>query len=608
MAAAAAPKSGNLAQIAGNIKLDTMKFLHPDTCLAECTRVLTQLGRYSKQFPLINMNGKASDTSYTLVLDDAQRRNMPSFPNIATASGRDQHKHDNEQIFLLLQAIFGEAWTIITEDDFLDQSSYASVDCPYHVRDAHGNILERFPIAVVAINKLLEHCKEDANVVNEILRAKITSYAAPVSSSNDDIVRHNSQLQELQDLWNANKIHPHVLNTELTRIHQLVMTLKKVNKSDNPLQFPYETFLSTHRTETSLTKFLESLKTFIQAEIRNDQSFASATSTKPTDPRKRKISDLQVTANATLPGTRGTCPMHPNANHTAEECNALRRLAKEIHDPGARDQSKAPAGNDYKKSRYNNNRGPKTFHQPKASEPQKLHDPTGKYQGKNFDIKKWQAHHATPTSDSKTTEQDHQLAQALQAAIGPRVHFDSDQVHALCVVPQVTDSTDGPPIILETDSDAEDAEIMQEKANDAKDDVDDNDTMQDDVDADQWRYNYDADDMELQKFCELTDHYDLPEELQAKIEDFNDYVSTFATKKGDTTSEEYLLTRHLLLAGIHAHMQVWQATNPKTRFAKEEEEVFGNSSDEDDSDDEFENSNDPVDTDPDESPRATSKV
>ena len=67
--------------------------------------------------------------------------------------------------------------------------------------------------------------------MNEILRAKITSYAAPVSSSPDDIVRHNSQLQELQDLWNANKIHPHVLNAELTRIHQLVMTLKKVNSA-----------------------------------------------------------------------------------------------------------------------------------------------------------------------------------------------------------------------------------------------------------------------------------------------------------------------------------------------------------------------------------------
>jgi hypothetical protein len=70
-------------------------------------------------------------------------------------------------------------------------------------------------------------------------------------------------------------------------------------------------------------------------------------------------------------------------------------------------------------------------------------------------------------SDLNTTTQDHQLAQALQAAIGPRVHFDSDQVHALCVVPKVTDPTGTPPIIHVTDSDDDDIEIMEEKADDA---------------------------------------------------------------------------------------------------------------------------------------------
>ena len=65
--------------------------------------------------------------------------------------------------------------------------------------------------------------------------AKITAYTAPASFSNQDIMQHNEQLQELQNLWNANKLHPDVQTTELTRIHQLVMTLKKVTKSDNSL-------------------------------------------------------------------------------------------------------------------------------------------------------------------------------------------------------------------------------------------------------------------------------------------------------------------------------------------------------------------------------------
>ena len=592
------PKAaGNLAMVAASaIHLDIEKFLHPDTKLEETTRVLAHLRRLSQQFPFIDMNGKASDASYALVLNNDQRRGKPSFPNMNTASGREQHQHDNEQVFLLLQAIFGEAWTIITEDDFLDLSSYSSVDCPYHIRDDAGHILERFPIAAVAINKLLDHCKEDANVVNEILRAKITAYSAPASYSNADIMRHNKQLQELQNLWKANSLHPDVQATELTRIHQLVMTLRMVTKSDNPLKCPYESFLSIHRNETSFTKFIENLKSFVQGDIRNEQSFASATSKKPTDPRKRKTDELQVTANATLPGTQGTCPMHPNAKHTAEQCNGLRRLAKEIHDSGSSNGKETTN----KKPRSYNDRDhrPKTFHQPKASDSQKLHDPTGKYQGKNFDVNKWQAHHAQPSSD-----QDQQLAQALQAAMGPRVHFDSE-VNALCVVPRV----ETPPIILESASDAEDVETMQEKSDNGVGDdeaMDEDKPVKVDNDFDPFdddEFAYKSSDDVAQNFVYLADHYDLPEVLLDRIEAFHNYISNFAANKGDTTSEAYQLNRQLHLAGINAYMQDW-LPQAKTRSP------FSDSEDEDDEgeDEPPDNSDVPVDTDPD-SPRAQPKV
>ena len=89
----ATPKfPGNLAMVASAIRLDIERFLDPDGKLEECNRVLTQLIRLSRQFPLIHMNGKASNTSYTFILDNVQRRNAPSFPNLDTLAGREQHR------------------------------------------------------------------------------------------------------------------------------------------------------------------------------------------------------------------------------------------------------------------------------------------------------------------------------------------------------------------------------------------------------------------------------------------------------------------------------------------------------------------------------------
>ena len=56
-------------------------------------------------------------------------------------------------------------------------------------------------------------------------------------------------------------------------------------------------------------------------------------------------------------------------------------------------------------------------------------------------------------------------------------------------------------------------------------------------------------------------------------------------------------------------MNVWMDTNPKTRAAQQEEKIFGTSDeDEKDEDDADEASDETVDTDPDESPRAQPKV
>ena len=67
------------------------------------------------------------------------------------------------------------------------------------------------------------------------------------------------------------------------------------------------------------------------------------------------------------------------------------------------------------------------------------------------------------------------------------------------------------------------------------------------------------------KLHDFNDKHELPEELLAKIEDFNNYVSAFATKKADTTSEEYAsaaphntdLTFPQKAAPVGVHMGSW---------------------------------------------------
>lgn len=513
-----------------HLRADKDKFDNPDHRFGELTRIILKLIQASNLAPLANMKGVLFDVSYTLERVPEVRQAMLSFPDLNTAAGRKQHKENNEQMYIILQTIFGDAYPQISQN-FLPISEYNEAHSAYHIYDEHGVLKERFPIAAAAINKLFEYCKEDASVMNELLRKKIKLYKPPTTTETTSILDHNKTLQEIQDLWNANKMNPDVQSTEPTVIHQMRSRITYVGKevdqatntSMNPLNFPYEIFLHTNVNEKSLDTFLEKLKNFAQERIRADQ--AHETETKATTVLKAPGAKVFVANTATMQTAtmqKGKCPVHPNSDHTALQCQFLKRMAKNLH-PNTDAQGGTSSDRNMQgtarmerrasSSPYYKPRPPPADPRPQASASQKAKDPTGRYQGTNWDPRKWEANHATLGQEEKA-DGGVNLVQAMQAAISPRVHFDPTQLNAFAVIP-----------VTSTDMSIDDG----------------GSTMN----------------------IEPTNFIPPPEliDIIQKAEDFHDYLTQFTNNNHmpRDTMEAYLTKRRQLLDEINDDMASWNA-------------------------------------------------
>jgi hypothetical protein len=178
-----------------------------------------------------------------------------------------------------------------------------------HVRNAHGDIVERMPLVPLLIAKLKQ--KTYKHVHNKSLEGHIQGFKGPKDASDLTLTTITAWLDNTDKLWSMLKVYPECLATEGQRWSELLQQIKNWSTNDHN-KFPADFFINDMREKAkstgvkSLSSLISSFSEWIETEILERQESKSA-----------KV--ISVNATATV-----GCANHgPNANHTTAEYRGL---------------------------------------------------------------------------------------------------------------------------------------------------------------------------------------------------------------------------------------------------------------------------------------------
>ena len=310
-------KGGTWQDYLERYPVDTSKIGHPSTQFETTTEVLQHARDLAKQHLVSTMKLGLLPGSWCFETDPEKRKEHPDFPNMDTVRGRQIHKDLNLQMWLAIKDKLKKHLTHITAKGFVDDEAYDDDACEFHLRDAAGDITERFPILAYALQKINESAKGKSSVVKESLRQLIYGLKAPTTISDAAIIAMNDQCHQIAHKWGA--YNSLVKSSEPELVEDVLEMIKDMSKTDT-LSFPYQDFLSRHKNEESLNGILTHFKNFVRHEIEETQSVRSK--------RGKKDGKAAVSINTAAPTSDKQCPLHPNAPHTMKDCNLLKHYAK----------------------------------------------------------------------------------------------------------------------------------------------------------------------------------------------------------------------------------------------------------------------------------------
>ena len=610
--AAARPSNQTWQNYLDRFVVDLVKLSHPSTQFETTTEVIQHARDLAKQYLVSTMKLGLLPGSWCFETDPEKRKEHPDFPNTDTVRGRQIHKDLNLQMWFALKDKLKKPLPDIAATGFVDDEAYDDDASEFHLRDAAGNITERFPILAYALQKINEQAKGKSSVVKESLRQLIYGLKAPTSISDGAIIAMNDQCNKIQIKWDAyNSI---VKSSEPELVEDVLEMIKDMSKTDT-LSFPYQDFLSRHKSEESLNGILTHFKNFVRHEIEETQSIRSK--------RGKKDGKAAVPINTAAPTSDKKCPLHPNAAHNMQDCNLLKHYAKAAQQTpnsgnggsssnGNRQGGSSSNGNrqggsssngNRQGSSSNNNRQGGSFngngkrnnkrppftnnaHAPYkrqntqanaaqiAQQTQKKLDTKGSYQGNNWDEAIWRAHHpsanhvsvATPNAASYNADQ---LAQAMAAATG------AGNINAFHVAPENEEEVDQNilPVTFNKDltvtfNNEDDDDYHYDVSQYADDEMEEEDELNVEETT-----NEVHDQKELKVIKPITVF-----EMHAvihKVNKFNDYLRKYAARQTNDTPKEFNIMRQRHLDGIHADMS---ALCPVTDAKELTEEQLGNMS------------------------------
>ena len=595
-------KGGTWQDFLERYLVDTSKMSHPSTQFETTTEVLQHARDLAKQHLVSTMKLGMLPGSWCFETDPEKRKEHPDFPNTGTVRGSQMHKDLNLQMWLAIKDKLKKHLTHITAKDFVDDEAYDDDACEFHLRDAAGNITERFPILAYALQKINESAKGKSSVVKESLRQLIYGLKAPTTISDGAIIAMNEQCHKIAHKWDA--YNSLVKSSEPELVEDVLEMIKDMSKTDT-LSFPYQDFLSRHKSEESLNGILTHFKNFVRHEIEETQSIRSK--------RGKKEGKAAVPINTAAPTSDKKCPLHPNAAHNMQDCNLLKHYAKAAQQTpnsgnggsssnGNRQGGSSSNGNrqggsssngNRQGSSSNNNRQGGSFngngkrnnkrppftnnaHAPYkrqntqanaaqiAQQTQKKLDTKGSYQGNNWDEAIWRAHHpsanhvsvAPPNSTSYNAEQ---LAQAMAAATG------AGTINAFHVAPENEEEVDQNILPVTFNKDLTVTFNKDEDDDDYHYDVSQyaDDEMEEDDELNVEETTNEVHDQKVLTVIKPITFNDIdPVILKVKL--FNDYLIKYVSLKTNDTQEEFEIMRQRHLDGIHEGMStLCQVTDAK---------------------------------------------
>ena len=293
------PNKAALSQEAWNASPALMIYkLHKDLQLA------------AKMYPVVDPKTSVKYmANWALEASFETRSTMSTYPGGQGAVNVGVRKNVNDLLHTYLIKLLTPYWASI--DKALNLQEYDDDASPRHVRDVHGDIVERMPLVALLIEMLKQKTFKGPVVHNKSFERHIKGFKGPKDASDSALTTIIAWLENTNTLWSMLEAYPGCLATEGKRWSELLNQIKKWSTTDRNA-FPVDIFINDMREMAkssgvqSLSTLIASFSAWIETEILERQS---------SSPEK------VVSVNATA---TGGCANHgPHAKHTTAECRGL---------------------------------------------------------------------------------------------------------------------------------------------------------------------------------------------------------------------------------------------------------------------------------------------
>jgi len=280
-------------------------------------RLQRNLQLAAKMYPVIDPRTSAKYMAdWTLVENFEARSAMSTYPGGQGAVNVGVRKNMNDLLHTYIIKLLTPYWASI--DKALNVQEYDDDDSLLHVRDAHGDIVERMPLVALLIGMLKQKTFKGPVISNKNLEVLIQGFRGPKDATDQALTTITAWLNNVDTLWSMLKAYPECLATEGQRWTELLQQIKIWNTNDVH-RFPADIFINNMREAVkrtgvkSLSSLISSFSDWIESEILERQASKPA-----------KV----ISVNAAT----GGCATHgPHAKHTTAECRGLGKRAADQH-------------------------------------------------------------------------------------------------------------------------------------------------------------------------------------------------------------------------------------------------------------------------------------
>jgi len=205
-------------------------------------KLLNNLQRAATLYPVVDPKTSAKTIADWAFAETFEARSaMDTYPGGQGAVNVALRKNINKLLYTYMINLLTPYWAKI--DKALNVLEYNDDASPLHVRDAHGNIVERMPLVSLLIDKLKTKTFKGPVVHNKSFERHIKGFKGPKDASDSALTTINAWLDNTDTLWSMLKAYPGCLATEGQRWSELLTQIKNWSTTDHN-KFPADIFIN----------------------------------------------------------------------------------------------------------------------------------------------------------------------------------------------------------------------------------------------------------------------------------------------------------------------------------------------------------------------------